>query len=235
MREIGRRSVSAPVVQTPSVCGFGGRYGLEDGGRNGVRRPHLPLNGLDGDSQADHLANPRRPRAGGDDQRSATHLAAGCRDAPSAVSCLRRRDDRAPRENPRPLAPRGGCESARRLDRIRLRPLRREHVRGHVGVYLRLHRAGLAGGDYLDVHPPPAHLADALAHVAELRGVVNRGERAGLPELNVEPQIQLHLHEQLQAAHREIVFQVGDAAPSRRADLARVDAGRLARDFAALD
>ena len=93
----------------------------------------------------------------------------------------------------------------------------------------------MARGDYLRAQTAPAHLGDALAHVVVLLGALNGGQRAGLPKLYVEPQIQLHLHEQLQAAHREIRVEVGDVAPTRRAYLPGVDAGRLARDFAALD
>ena len=64
---------------------------------------------------------------------------------------------------------------------------------------------------------------------------MDSGKSAGLAEFYVESQVELHPLEKPQAAHSEIGFEIGDvAAPSRRAYLPGVDAGRFARDFAAL-
>ena len=126
-------------------------------------------------------------------------------------------------------------ERAGRLHRIGLGTEWSVHVSEQAGIDLRLYRARLAGSEQLDLVAPAALREHALPHVVVLLGRVDGRQRAGLPELDVVPQVQLHLLEKLEAAHREVRAEVGDVAPAGRADLSGVDAGRLGSDLTAFD
>ena len=120
------------------------------------------------------------------------------------------------------------------LDWIGLGAERCVHVPNQVRIDLGVDRPGLAWRDHFNLLTVTSLCGHSLAHVVVLLRRVNGCQRAGLSELDIVSEVELHLLEELQASHREISVEVRDVAPAGRADLPSIRAGRLGSDLATL-